>query len=92
MITKEEFDSLATLSRLEVKDEDYPRFSEELSLMVAFADEIGKLCMEDEESFGRADTQTALREDEVAPSAGAEEILSNAPCSQDGYFLLRKRA
>lgn len=92
MITKEEFEKLATLSRLAVKDEDYPHFFEDLSQMVMFADKIRELSFEEDEHLHIDKLQTSLSEDVVLPGTRREDILKNAPCSQDGYFLLRKRA
>ena len=92
MITKEDFENIAMLSRLAVDEDAYPRFSEDLDCMVAFVDKIAEATEEIadfEEDFVRT---TAFREDEVFPSASREEILRNAPCSQDGFFVLRKRA
>ena len=31
-----------------------------------------------------------MREDEVAPSMSPDEIVANAPESQDGYFVVPK--
>lgn len=91
MITKEEFENIARLSGLMVAQKDYPRFSQNLMQMVEFADEIRQVPCDGfyEEHKGSV---TSLRLDTVQPSADREEILKNAPCSQDGYFFTRKRA
>ena len=90
MVNKEELENIARLSGLGFSD-DYPRFLQDLSQMVLFADKIRAVSSDDFVEKQEI-TATSLRCDIAKPSADREEILKNAPCSQDGYFLLRKRA
>ncbi len=92
MITKKEFENIATLSRLSTDDGEYNRFCDDLSRMVEFADRIKEATADDTAYPCDAKVEAVLREDKVYPCTDREDILSNAPCSQDGFFLLRKRA
>ena len=92
MITKEEFENIATLARLSADEREYNRLAPDLSAMVAFSDKIKETVLEESEDYTRNTGETLLREDEVKASCDFAEILSNAPCSQDDFFLLRKRA
>lgn len=91
MITKEEFENIATLARISKGEEEYLRFAEDLSRMVVFADKIKDVSTDDGDFF-LVDRSAELREDRVEPSFERADILSNVSDSQDGYFLLRKRA
>lgn len=92
MITKDEFENIATLSRLSADDSEYNRFCEDLSRMVEFADRIKEAVTDDAQSSFETIAETYLREDTVHACTDRADILSNAPCCQDGYFILRKRA
>lgn len=92
MITREEFENIALLSRLSTAECEYDRFAEDLSRMVQFADRIREVYFEETDFTAKETDVMSLREDVVEPSRERAEILSNAPCSQDGFFLLRKRA
>lgn len=91
MITKQEIENIALLSKLYVEDAELETLAVELQKMINFADSLSKA---ETENFGSEELSLMnpfYREDSVAGSLTCEEILSNAPESKDNCFLLRKR-
>lgn len=91
MITKQEVEKLAKLSKLRFSDEELESFTEEMTAIIDFADTINR-------NLGESETQSEslrvaaledLREDEVKPSYANEDILSNAENS-NGFFVVRR--
>lgn len=91
MLTKEEIENLATLSKLSLTEEEYPKLCEDLQKMVDFADIVRNA---DLSEYDFKETETfpdAFREDRVGNSLSREQILSNAPLCDEKYFVVRKR-
>lgn len=91
MITKQEVEKLAKLSKLRFTDEELESFTREMTEIIEFADTInrnvGDLTSEPEGE--RVMEMEQLRDDEVKPSYPNEDILSNAENS-NGFFLVRR--
>ncbi len=91
MITKQEVEKLAKLSKLRFTDEELESFTRDMSEIIEFADTInrnvGSLASEPEGE--RVLDMECLREDEVKPSYPNEDILSNAENS-NGFFVVRR--
>ncbi len=91
MITKQEVEKLAKLSKLRFTEEELDRFTQEMAEIIDFADTInrnvGELTAEPEGE--RVLEMDELREDVVRPSYPNEEILSNAENS-NGFFVVRR--
>lgn len=92
MITEKDILRMATLSKLEIKEEEMPVYIKELESMLGFAEEIdADLEVKDENITEHADFRN-LREDKVKPSFEQGDILRNSPEECDGFIRLRKRA
>lgn len=91
MITKQEVEKLAKLSKLRFTDEELESFTREMTEIIEFADTInrnvGDLTSEPEGE--RMMEMEQLRDDEVKPSYPNEDILSNAENS-NGFFVVRR--
>lgn len=91
MITKQEVEKLAKLSKLRFTDEELESFTREMTEIIEFADTInrnvGDLTSEPEGEHVMEMEQ--LRDDEVKPSYPNEDILSNAENS-NGFFVVRR--
>lgn len=91
MITKQEVEKLAKLSKLRFTDEELESFTREMTEIIEFADTInrnvGDLTSEPEGE--RVMEMEQLRDDEVKPSYSNEDILSNAENS-NGFFVVRR--
>ncbi len=91
MITKEEFDNLALLSKLCVTEEEYALFSSDLQQMIEFADVVRNApcsTLKDSES---AENFCPVREDTVEVSYDRKQVLENSALTTDEFFVVRKR-
>ena len=92
MITKEDVLQLAALSKLCVSDEEADSLTAQLESIIEFAREIQNAGFETDTPLEITHTETLFRKDEIKASIPLEEALSNAPMSEDGFFLVRKRS
>ncbi len=91
MITKQEVEKLAKLSKLRFTDEELESFTREMTEIIEFADTINRNVggLTSEPESARVMEIDDLREDEVRPSYPNEEILFNAENS-NGFFVVRR--
>lgn len=88
-ITVDEVKKLAKLSRLEFSEEETLKFVEEFKATLAQVDAINKVDVSNIDLLeSTVDADTQLRKDEITESLSPEEIVANAPDSQDGAFLV----
>nr|WP_316615382.1 Asp-tRNA(Asn)/Glu-tRNA(Gln) amidotransferase subunit GatC [uncultured Ruminococcus sp.] len=92
MITREDIENIALLSKLFVDEKDIDGLTEEMQKIVAFADTINSVEVNSGEFDNINNLQNAFRADEVKESLPVEEILKNAPEQAEDHFLVRKRA
>jgi aspartyl/glutamyl-tRNA(Asn/Gln) amidotransferase C subunit len=75
------------LARLRLPEEDLPRWSDQLSRIVAYIDQLAAI---PEEAFGAAPggAATPLRADAPRPGAGELALETNAPRQLHGYGVV----
>lgn len=87
-IGKEEVEKVAKLARLEISETEKSAFSEQLSSILDYVEQL-----KDVDTAGVEPTATVLeqtnvfRDDTVRPSLSREQALANAPDQQDGFFV-----
>ena len=86
MITREDVENIALLSKLFVPEEEMDSLTESMQEIVSFADTINNADTEGVEF------DNVFREDVVKPSLPTEEILKNAPEQGEDHFLVRNHA
>ena len=91
MVTREDVENIALLSKLFVPEEELDGLTESMQKIVDFADQINSAPVSDEGFDNINNLSNVFREDEVVPSYPAEEILSNAPEQAEQHFLVRNR-
>jgi aspartyl-tRNA(Asn)/glutamyl-tRNA(Gln) amidotransferase subunit C len=92
MVTHEEILKIANLAKLSVSPEELDGLTKDMNKMIGFADTINA-ASEGAGSFDSAGgLSNVFREDQVVPSCRREKILGNAPCTEGGYFLVRRRS
>lgn len=92
MVTREDVQDIALLSKLFVAEEDLDSLTQEMANIIAFADTINNASDEITEEFDNINgLQNAFREDEVIPSYPQKEILRNVNGGEDGFFPVKKR-
>ncbi len=90
-ITESQIKHIANLARLYLKDEDIEKFKKELDGILSYFQELQALDTEGVEPTAHAVTiPLPRREDKVGKSIKREEILSHAPLSKNGFFVVDK--
>jgi aspartyl-tRNA(Asn)/glutamyl-tRNA(Gln) amidotransferase subunit C len=82
---------IAHLARIAVADDEIPHLQEELNAILAFVEQLAAVDVADVEPMTSV-TPMAMkkRSDIVTDGEIAEQILRNAPATQDGFFLVPK--
>ncbi len=90
-IDKEQIKHIADLANLTINDEQLEKYTQDMSDIVNFATQLNELDTEN------IDVTTSIlgefnifRKDELKESFDTEELLKNAPESQDGMFKIPK--
>lgn len=92
MVSREEIMKLAILSKLFVADDEIDKLTKDMAEIISFADTINNASDEGTDFDNINNLSNVLREDTVIPSLEREKILQNAPDSDEGCFLVKKRA
>jgi len=92
MLSKEEVQHIALLSRIGLKEEDIPAYQKDLSAVFDFFRELETLPTETVLPIGHITGRTGVtRSDahEDFESAGKSQMIDNAPNTQDNFFKVR---
>ncbi len=88
-ISKEEVEKVARLARLEITDSEKTAFSEQLSSILSYVEQLKDLDTEGIEPTATVLDQTnVFRDDTVRPSLPVDRALANAPEQSGGYFVV----
>lgn len=91
MVTREDVENIALLSKLYVSEDDLDKLTNDMQEIINFADTINNAENSGEEFDNINNLSNVFREDVVIKSYPQEEILKNAPEQADDHFLVRKR-
>ncbi len=91
MVTREDVENIALLSKLFVPEEELDGLTESMQEIIRFADAINNAPSSDEGFDNINNLSNVFREDEVIPSYPVTEILKNAPEQAEDHFLVRNR-
>lgn len=89
MVTREDVENIAILSKLFVAEEELDDLTKQMQEIVGFADAINNAPDSGEEFDNINNLSNVFREDEVLESLSCEEILKNAPEQAEDHFLVR---
>jgi len=90
-ITPELIKYLESLARISLTEKEEERVGKELQDILTYIDTLNELDTADVEAMSHSFPITnVLRKDEVKPSMTPDEIVANAPESQDGAFVVPK--
>ena len=90
-ITPDLIKYLESLARITLTEEQEKKVGTELQDILTYIDMLNELDTDGVEAMSHCFPVTnVMREDEVAPSMSPDEIVANAPESQDGYFVVPK--
>ncbi len=88
-ISKEDVVKVAELARLEFKEQDVQKFTEQLGNILEHVEKLNELDTDNVEPTSHVlDISTPLREDKVDKMLTIEEVLQNAPESEDDFFVV----
>ncbi len=92
MVTKEEVLKIANLSKIFVDEKDLDKITEEMSNIIAFADQINDVLESDIDIPDIDESFNVFREDEVKESFDRDLILKNVDGGEDGFFFIKKHS
>ncbi|HIP95716.1 MAG TPA: Asp-tRNA(Asn)/Glu-tRNA(Gln) amidotransferase subunit GatC [Anaerolineae bacterium] len=89
-LSREEVEHIAELAKVGLTDEEKTLFQEQLSAILEYAEMLQEI---DTTTIPPTATvlplRNVMRPDEVHPSLPREDVLANAPQSEDGYFRVK---
>lgn len=87
MITKKDVEYVAALSRLEFSEDEKEKYTEQLNVILEYINQLNELDTEGvKPTYHVMPVINVLREDEVMLSMERDNVLMNAPVTQDGCF------
>lgn len=90
-ITPDLIKYLEKLARITLTGDEEKKVGNELQDILTYIDMLNELDTDGVEAMSHCFPVTnVMREDEVQPSMSADEIVANAPESQDGCFVVPK--
>ena len=82
---------IAHLARIAVAEEDIAHLQGELNAILAFVEQLSEVDVAGVEPMTSVTPmQIKMREDKVTDGGIADQIVKNAPASDDGFFLVPK--
>lgn len=82
---------VARLARIAIDDDDAERMSGELNAILGFVEQLGEVDVEGVEPMTSViPTTMKKRADTVTDGGRADDIVANAPVSDDNFFLVPK--
>jgi len=88
-IDRAQIEHVAQLASLILKEDETERLTRELAEMVRYVEELNELDTSGVEPTASVQLErSSLRADEIGPSLGTEEVLSQAPRSAHGGFAV----
>ncbi len=89
-LSREEVLHIARLARIDLTEEEITRYSEQLSNLLENFEVLQQVDTTDVPPTAQSvDLQSIMREDGVAPSLPADDILANAPRREGDCFRVR---
>ncbi|TDI91408.1 MAG: Asp-tRNA(Asn)/Glu-tRNA(Gln) amidotransferase subunit GatC [Candidatus Dadabacteria bacterium] len=88
-ISKDDIIKVSELARLEFNEEELEKFTEQLGKILEYIEQLNELNTDNVEPTSHVlDSSTPLREDKVVEWLSTEEVLKNAPESEDDFFVV----
>ena len=90
-ITMKDVEYVAKLARLELTKEEKEKYSKQLGDILNYINKLNELDTSAVEPTSHVVAiSNVFRQDEVKPSLTNEEVLSNAPKKEKGFFKVKK--
>jgi len=89
ILSPQEIEHIANLSRIELREGDRQKFASQLGVILQYVHTLSCANTDDiDPSFMAMSLSNVFRKDEPVASLGVEEALSNAPLREDNYFRM----
>lgn len=89
-LSREDVEKIAGLARLELSEAEKSLYQEQLSAILAYAERLNELDLQDVPPTASAIPLTnVMRKDEIRPSMPLEDILFNAPSTDQDQFRIQ---
>jgi len=90
-LSRDDVQNVASLARLELNEVEINLYQEQLSAILAYAERLGRLDLEDVPPTSTAlNVVNALREDVAESSLPIDEVFFNAPEKVEGQFKIQR--
>ncbi len=90
-ITKDDVLHVAELARLKFEEDEIELFTEQLGNILGYIEKLSELDTDGVDATSQVlEITTPLREDEVKNCLTVDEVLKNAPETQDNFFVVPK--
>ena len=90
-VTKDDVRKVAHLSRIAVAEEKLDELAGELNGILGWIDQLNEVDIDGVEPMTSVvETQLPMREDEITDGNIPDQVLANAPRSEDGFFVVPK--
>jgi aspartyl-tRNA(Asn)/glutamyl-tRNA(Gln) amidotransferase subunit C len=90
-LSPDEVKSIAFLARLSIKEENIEQYSQDLSSIFGLVEQMNAADVDNIEPMAHPqDAMQRLRADEVTEINQREKLMSNAPLTEEGLFLVPK--
>jgi aspartyl-tRNA(Asn)/glutamyl-tRNA(Gln) amidotransferase subunit C len=88
-VSAQDVKKIARLSRLHVEEDRLEPIAEDLNGILGWIEQLGEVDVEGVEPMTSAvDMAAPLRSDDVSDGGKRDEVLKNAPKSDDGFFVV----
>ena len=90
-IDRDEVIHIADLSRIKLNDSEKERYSQDLTSILEFVDQLNEIETDKiEPIMNITGLENVMDEDRAKQDPAAEKIIQNAPDAKDGYFRVKK--
>lgn len=90
MITTDEIKKLAQLARISATDEEVAGYAKDFEAILGYVDQINKVTISELETVVLQENRARPDEGAHAPGGYVNDLLANAPESQDGFYKVPK--
>lgn len=82
---------IGRLARIRIEDSEVASYQEELNAILGFVEQLAEVNVDGIEPMTSVTPMTLRRRDDVITDGGyADKIVSNAPLSEDNFFMVPK--
>jgi aspartyl-tRNA(Asn)/glutamyl-tRNA(Gln) amidotransferase subunit C len=82
---------IARLARIRIEDDEVASYQNELNAILGFVEQLGEVDVAGVEPMTSVTPMALRRRDDVVSDGGyADQIISNAPLSEDNFFMVPK--